>query len=83
MTVTTAGAWVVDVKGKPDGDTWEIAVIRESDSFGLQSWGWFSKDKLLVSHSGGPWNWPLAPGLGSVMVQIAKDYAAKLNAEEK
>ena len=76
--------WVSQVLGDPNGDSWEISVVRKDREHGRgrRSWGWFGDDKLLISHNGGPCHWPLAPGLGVQMVRIAKEYAARLNAEE-
>ncbi len=53
--------------------------MREDNEHGRASWGWFDQRKFLVSHNGGPCNWPLAPGLGPVMVEIAHQLADYLN----
>lgn len=69
--------WLSQVKGDPNGTSWEISVVRKDNAHGQASWGWFDERKLLVSHNGGPCHWPLAPGLGPVMVEIAdrlRDY---------
>lgn len=71
--------WLVQVKGDPNGTSWEISVVREDNMHGQSSWGWFGDRKLLVSHNGGPCNWPLAHGLGAVMVEIANRLCAFLN----
>lgn len=76
------GKWIPQVLGDPDGDNWEISVVREDNTHGRKSWGWFGKNKFLVSHNGGPCSWSLAPGLGGVMVKIAQDYAESLNSKE-
>lgn len=71
--------WVVSIKGDVTGTSWEIAVVREDNAHGLASWGWFDDSKLLVSHNGGPCNWPLAPGLGHTMIEVADEYCRALN----
>ena len=71
--------WVAQVFGDPDSESWEISVVRPG-THGTISWGWFGKDKLLISHNGGPCRWPLAPGVGDLMVELANRYAASLNA---
>lgn len=71
--------WLVQVKGDPNGARWEISVVREDNDHGRASWGWFDQNKLLVSHNGGPCDWPLAPGLGALMVEVAERLAAHLN----
>lgn len=73
--------WLAQVKGDPDGISWEISVVRESNEHGRSSLGWFGEDKLLVSHNGGPCHWPLAPGLGDIMIRIAEALARDLNDE--
>lgn len=78
MTVDVS-RWMVQIKGDPNSESWEISVIREDYALGQQSWGWFNERKLLVSHNGGPCRWPLAPGLGPVMVEIATRLCDHLN----
>ena len=72
-------AWLVQVRGNVNGGAWEISVVREDNAHGRASWGWFDDRKLLVSHNGGPCSWPLAPGLGPVMVEIAHKLCDHLN----
>lgn len=76
------GKWIPQVKGDPNGRSWEISVVREDNRHGRISWGWFDAGKLLVSHNGGPCDWPLAPGLGPVMVAVACELADYLNERE-
>lgn len=71
--------WKAQVLGDPNGESWEISVVRTDNIHGQESWGWFDERKLLISHNGGPCRWPLAPGLGPLLVQVAEAYAAKLN----
>lgn len=74
--------WIPQVFGNPDGESWEISVIREDNEHGRRSWGWFDQDKLNISHNGGPCRWPLGPGLGKFMVELASKYAEYLNERE-
>jgi hypothetical protein len=75
------GKWIAQVKGDPDSDSWEISVVRISNTHGQLSWGWFDENKLLISESS-MGNWKLAPGLGERLVAIAHDYADDLNRRE-
>lgn len=71
--------WKAQVKGDPNGKSWEISVVHRENKHGQESWGWFDENKLLISHNGGPCDWPLAPGLGPMMIQLAERYAELLN----
>lgn len=71
--------WIAQVKGDPYGVSWEISVVRSDNEHGQKSWGWFDDRKLLISHNGGPCQWPLAPGLGPMMIKIAELFAESLN----
>jgi hypothetical protein len=71
--------WILQVKGDPDSELWEISVVHEGNIHGRESWGWFDNDKLLISHNGGSCRWALAPGLGSVMVEIGSRLCDFLN----
>lgn len=54
------GRWVVQVFGEKCSKHWEISVTRIDHSMYGRSWGWFDDGKLLVSHNGGPGEWPIA-----------------------
>lgn len=71
--------WIAQVKGDPNGSTWEISVVRENNEHGRVSWGWFDENKLLISHNGGPCQWPLIKGLGPLMVRLAYYVADYMN----
>lgn len=71
--------WSVQVHGEPDGEQWEISVIRDDCDSAQRAWGWFDEKKLLISHNGSHCRWPLAHGLGVVMVNVATQYAKYLN----
>jgi hypothetical protein len=42
--------WVVDIKGKAGSRSFEISVLLDTNSHGKASYGWFGKDKLLISN---------------------------------
>ena len=71
--------WISQIKGNPNSKSWEISVVRENNDHGRASWGWFGADKILISHNGGPCDWPLGKGLGPLMVVLAEKYAEYLN----
>lgn len=71
--------WIAQIKGNPNSSAWEISVVKKANEHGRRSWGWFDEDKLLISHNGGPCEWPLAPGIGLLMIELAKKYADYLN----
>ena len=74
--------WKVQVLGDPNSNRWEISAVKDDTEKDLfKTWGWFDKNKLLVSHSGGPCSWPLADGLGDKMLEIAEELVKKLNSE--
>jgi len=75
--------WIPQIFGDPNGQAWEISVVLEDNEHGRKSWGWFGEDKILISHNGGPCNWPLGPGLGSLMIEVANRYADYLNRKEQ
>ena len=71
--------WITQVFGDVNGSHWEVSVVREDNEHGQKSWGWFDDRKLLVSHNGGPCDWPMAPGVGPIMVEIANRLRDYLN----
>lgn len=75
-------AWKVQVFGERCGRSWEISVVRESNKHGQRSWGWFGEDKLLVSHNGGPCNWPICGFVWDQQIAIAAELCRRLNAGE-
>lgn len=71
--------WKAQVFGDVNGEAWEISVVRSDNEHGQKSWGWFDDRKVLISHNGGPCSWPLAKGLGPLLVKVAEKYAELLN----
>lgn len=73
--------WIVDIKGAPNQNTFEISVLRESNTHGQNSYGWFGDDKLLISHDGGPCHIPVTDMVWNELVEVAHRVARKLNGE--
>ena len=77
------GKWEVQIKGTRCTGSFEITVIREDYRHGHRSWGWINENKLLISHNGGPCQWPLTPKVWDKMVALAYEVAEELNIEEE
>lgn len=71
--------WSVEVKGEAGSRDWEISVVRKGNSHGRSSWGWFDKNKILISHNGGPCHWPIPKYVFYENVRIAEEVCRKLN----
>lgn len=74
--------WVVATKGGPSVDSFEISVLRDDNKHGKASYGWFDKDKLLISQSGGPCRNKVNRRVWDKLVAIAHEVADELNNEE-
>ena len=75
--------WVVDVKGSAGKTPFEITVLRDNNEHGKLSYGWIGKDKLLITHNGGPCDWPLEPIVWNKAIKLAQDVADQLNSAMK
>ena len=75
--------WIVNKKGGPSVDSFEISVIRENNRHGKESYGWFDKDKLLISSSGGPCRTKITRQVWDKLVKVAHEIADELNNAEK
>jgi hypothetical protein len=75
--------WKVDVKGKRCGKWWEISVVRIGNDHGFRSYGWFGAEKLLVSHNGGPCEWPIVGFVWDAQIKIAEELCLRLNNGEQ
>ena len=75
--------WKVNVFGKANSDSFEISVIRDTYKHGMRSYGWFCKDKLLITHNGGPCHWALTKQVWKKMLVLAQEVADELNEKEK
>ena len=74
--------WEVHIKGSANKPSFEISVIRKNNDHGHRSYGWFDKDKLLITHNGGPCNWPLIDKVWNKIIILANEVADELNEEE-
>ena len=72
--------WVVGVKGAAGARAFEICVHLESNEHAVRSYGWFGPDKLLISHNGGPCDWPVTQQVWDKLIRIAHETANELNA---
>lgn len=74
--------WVVDIKG--DYKNGEISVIRNGNFHGIESWGWFGKDKLCIYAYSSYINFPeIIEFVWNKLVDIAHEIARELNDKEK
>lgn len=81
MTTENPDYWEVHTKGFAGNDSFEISVLRTSNTHDKRSYGWFGKDKLLISHSGGPCTWPVTSMVWDKLLDLADEVAAELNKE--
>ena len=72
--------WIVDVKGEANGSSFEISVLRENNTHGRESFGWFGVDKRLISSSGGPCRNCVTESVWDMLIHVAHIEAAMLNA---
>lgn len=72
--------WIVNTKGGPDQESWEIAVVRADDAHGQASYGWFGETKIPIGSSGGPCRTPVPSMVWNRLVRVAEEVAAELNA---
>lgn len=75
--------WKVNIKGEKGSSSWEIAVIREDNKHGFESYGWFDERKLLISHNGGPCHWPIIGTVWDRQVELAYEICERLNNGEE
>ena len=75
--------WIAHAKGGPASSSFEIAVVRENNTHGIASYGWFDERKLLVSHNGGPCRWGVTKPVWDKLIALAEYEAARLNALEE
>lgn len=73
--------WEVNVKGNKGSNDFEISVLRKNNEHGHASYGWFDKNKLLITHNGGPCEWPLTAIVWDKMIKLAHEVADELNAQ--
>ena len=73
------GKWIVNTKGGPQKTSFEISVIRRDNAHGIQSYGWFDENKLLISHNGGPCQWLITGRVWDKLLTVADEVANELN----
>lgn len=71
--------WKVEVKGEKCSGSWEISVVHVDNQHGFDSWGWFDENKHLISHNGGPCNWPISEFVWDLQIKTANEYCDYLN----
>lgn len=75
-------AWTVEALGDGLSGEFEVSVIRANNPMRGRSWGWFGKDKILVSHNGVT-PVPINYTIWKSLIDLAGEVAAKMNEEEK
>jgi hypothetical protein len=76
--------WVVHTKGGYTTDGFEVCVIRADNKHGKESYGWFDKDKIYISGSGGPCHHKIVSKMiWDGLVELAHKVADKMNEERK
>lgn len=76
--------WEVNVKGGGPGELFEISVLRSDNDIGKRSYGWFDRNKLLISSSGGPCRNHIArESIWQRLLKVAEETAAEMNAESE
>lgn len=71
--------WKVHTKGESNKIPWEICVIKESNSRGYKSFGWFNERKILIAHNGGPCSDTVSEFIWNKLVRVAQEVADELN----
>lgn len=79
---TPVATWQVSIKGGPGLSSFEISIVRADNYHGKVSYGWFDRNKLLVSHNGGPCQWPVNERVWNGLVSLAETVCAEMNAAE-
>jgi len=82
VNVLTKPYWVVNVFGKAGSKSFEISVVRSDNEHGMKSFGWFDGRKLLITHNGGPCDWPLTTYVWDEQIRVAGLICKRLNNHE-
>ena len=72
----TAEHWVVSKKGSYSGG-FEIAVVNSSNKLGLESYGWFGPEKILISS--GPHGESTTERVWNGLIDLANTVCTELN----
>ena len=70
--------WIVNSKRSRVGG--EICVIRESNTFGQRSWGWFGTNKILIISE---CHWLILDSVWEELLVLAQKIANDLNDKER
>ncbi len=70
--------WVVDAKGEPNKEGWEICVTLAANQHGLRSYGWYGVDKHLISHDG-TYRSPCPTVIWNKLILVARMICDRLN----
>lgn len=71
--------WIPHTKGGPNSSSLEIAVVRSDNRHGIESYGWFGPDKILISHNGGPCRDQITGLVWDELLSVAARVAMTLN----
>ena len=72
--------WLVNIKGGSETGPWEISVIHADNKHGFQSYGWFCKEKILISKGGGHSSpWGISKFVFAAQLAVADEVAKRLN----
>lgn len=72
--------WKVQIHGGPNQKGFEISVVNTEKIHNAQKYfGWFDENKLLITHNGGPCDWPLTPQVWEKQIRVAREVAEELN----
>jgi len=75
--------WIVNLKDNYTDNSYEISVIREDFSHGINSYGWFGDNKLLIGNGNNyKTDIKLKEQVWNVQLKAAKELASKLNLDE-
>jgi hypothetical protein len=74
--------WTVQIHGGPNENSFEISVINLNGKGFYDAqlhYGWFDKNKLLISHCGGPCQNSVNTTVWNKLIRIAMEVADELN----
>lgn len=70
--------WIVNIKGGWKEGDFEISVLRSTNCHGRDSYGWFDKDKMLISACGAS-HIPITESIWDKLIKVAKEVCFELN----
>jgi hypothetical protein len=66
-----------DINSQSEANDWSSAW----NAHATLGYGWFGRDKLLISHNGGPCSWPVTQQVWDKLIRVAQEVADELNAD--